>query len=142
MKSYDIDIYHELNDDLAYRYTLGKSGQKPLIAIGLNPSKATSGKTDVTVSKVIGFAERNGFDGFIMLNLYPQRATLHHELHEEINSIIHSENIKAIVNCLAGYEEVNLLAVWGETIKKRAYLKTALQKLIQPFQSEMLDGGR
>lgn len=53
------------------RYVLSKPGKNVLFVIGVNPSTANEEKPDPTMRKVIGFAEVNGFDGFVMLNLYP-----------------------------------------------------------------------
>ena len=68
------DIYHPDQNNL-WRYTLGRSGSKPLLVIGLNPSTATPEKLDPTVTRVEKVAQQSGFDGFVMLNLYPVRAT-------------------------------------------------------------------
>ena len=68
------DIYsNDRNDTL--RFTLGKSGSRKLLTVGLNPSTATQETSDTTVAKVEGVAKRTGFDGFVMLNLYPIRST-------------------------------------------------------------------
>ena len=63
------------NKDDTWRYTLGKPGKSLLMTIGLNPSTATREKADNTVAKVEKIAQREGFDGFVMLNLYPVRET-------------------------------------------------------------------
>lgn len=57
----------------AWRFTLGKSGQRKLLTIGLNPPAATRVKSDPTVARVEKVAQQNGFDGFVMLYLYPIR---------------------------------------------------------------------
>lgn len=43
--------------------------------VGLNPSKADVEFDDATIRKEIGFAERWGFDGLDMVNLWPVRST-------------------------------------------------------------------
>ncbi len=58
------------------RYLLKKEGKRILYVIGINPSTANQEKPDRTIRRVMGFAEDNGFDGFAMINLYPQRSTL------------------------------------------------------------------
>ena len=58
-----------------YRYILGTRGQKPLICIGINPSTAAPGELDNTLKSVERIALGNGFDSFIMFNVYAQRAT-------------------------------------------------------------------
>ena len=58
-----------------YRYILGTKGTKPLICIGVNPSTAEPDHLDPTLQSVQRIAHHNGFDSFIMLNVYAQRAT-------------------------------------------------------------------
>src|SRR5690606_17601605 len=63
------------NDENTLRYVLGEKGNKTIACIGVNPSTATPEKLDPTLKKVKTVAKHNGFDGWIMYNLYPQRAT-------------------------------------------------------------------
>lgn len=123
--SYKIDIY-EHSEDNSMRFLLGTIGLKPLIAVGLNPSTADDKKPDMTISKIIGFASRNYFDSFLMLNLYPQRATFPDKLDIEIDLAKHQLNLSKISSKLREYSEINLLASWGEPILKRDYLTHCL----------------
>lgn len=43
--------------------------------IGLNPSTADEQKLDPTLTRIRGFSEREGFDGFLMTNIFGFRAT-------------------------------------------------------------------
>ena len=63
-----------LGDDTA-RFMLGEVGENPIICFGINPSTANDEKDDPTISKIRKIASENNCDGWIMLNLYPQRAT-------------------------------------------------------------------
>ena len=58
-----------------YRYILGTRGNNPLICIGINPSTAEPDHLDNTLKSVSRIAAGNGFDSFIMFNVYAQRAT-------------------------------------------------------------------
>ena len=58
-----------------YRYILGTRGENPLICIGINPSTAEPDCLDNTLKSVQRIAGSNGFDSFIMFNVYAQRAT-------------------------------------------------------------------
>ena len=58
-----------------YRYILGTRGRHPLICIGINPSTAEPDHLDNTLKSVERIAHGNGFDSFIMFNVYAQRAT-------------------------------------------------------------------
>lgn len=56
-----------------YRYILGTRGEDPLICIGVNPSTAAPDALDNTLKSVQRIADFNGFDSFIMFNVYAQR---------------------------------------------------------------------
>jgi hypothetical protein len=66
------------SDDRIYRYTLTRTWDEyapGLMVIGLNPSTADEHALDPTLRKVRGFAQRNGYGGFTMTNLFGIRAT-------------------------------------------------------------------
>lgn len=56
-----------------YRYILGTRGQKPLICMGINPSTAAPDALDPTLQSVQRIALSNGYDSFLMFNVYAQR---------------------------------------------------------------------
>ena len=56
-----------------YRYILATRGEHPLICVGVNPSTAAPGDLDPTLKSVERVALHNGFDSFIMFNVYAQR---------------------------------------------------------------------
>lgn len=66
-----------------YRYTLTRTMNPGVVGddartiafIGLNPSTATATTDDPTVRRCIGYAAREGFGRFIMLNAFGYRAT-------------------------------------------------------------------
>jgi hypothetical protein len=65
----------KLSDDGVYRYALWRdwreSLDEPLLGyVMLNPSTADASEDDQTIRKCIGFAERNDYRGFIVLNLF------------------------------------------------------------------------
>ena len=100
--------------DESCRYVLANGGHKPLVVIGVNPSTANESKSDATMRKVMGFAERNGYDGFVMLNLYPQRSTDFLGVHRERNEDLHQKNLEAIRCFFETYNHLDVLAAWGE----------------------------
>lgn len=120
----NIDIYSAPNEKI--RYTLGTKGSNPLIAIGINPSKADREQSDNTVNKVIGLASKYGYDSWIMLNIYPQRATNPSNLDVKMDKKLHLENVKAITELLGKYKNSHLLAAWGGLIESRPYFKQCL----------------
>lgn len=66
------------SDDRTYRYALWRvwSSFRPfLMVIGLNPSTANEVKTDPTITRLIIRADRDGFGGLLMGNLYAYVST-------------------------------------------------------------------
>lgn len=63
--------------DGPYRYTLGRRwADGPLLGwVCLNPSKATADTEDATSRRLRGFAEREGFGAYEVVNLDAYRAT-------------------------------------------------------------------
>jgi hypothetical protein len=119
------------NDDNSCRFALGSSGIKPLLVIGINPSTADDKKPDRTINRVIGFAEGNGFDSFIMLNIYPQRTPFPSDLHSSINLSIHNQNLKSISDILEKNNNTTILAAWSEKIIVRDYLNVCLKAIFE-----------
>ncbi len=106
-----------------YRYILGTRGRRPLICIGVNPSTAIPGRLDNTLKSCERIALGNGFDSFIMFNVYAQRATIPEDMDREMNPLLHAENMKAFRYVLARSGEFPAVwAAWGAVIAKRPYL--------------------
>ena len=82
-----------------YRYILGTRGKNPLICIGINPSTAEPGNLDNTLKSVDRIAKGNGFDSFIMFNVYAQRATNPDAMEKVCNPLLHQENLEAFCLC-------------------------------------------
>ena len=78
--SIQFDLYRTPANNRA-RYWLGCDGDKLLVVVGLNPSVATNEKSDLTAAKVKHISRAAGYDGFAIVNLYPQRSTLPQRLH-------------------------------------------------------------
>ena len=74
--SYDTNKWiYENDQNNSIRYILGTKGVKPLLCFGINPSIAKSDELDNTLKSVERLANYNSFDSWIMMNIYPQRAT-------------------------------------------------------------------
>lgn len=111
------DFYSE------YRYILGTKGENPLICIGINPSTAAPDDLDNTLKSVERIALNNGYDSFIMFNVYAQRATNPDDMERVFNPVLHSENMKAFEYVLRlGADRPSIWAAWGNIIEKRDYL--------------------
>ncbi len=114
-----------------YRYILGTRGENPLICIGINPSTAQPGDLDNTLKSVERIALGNGFDSFIMFNVYAQRATDPDAMEQICNPALHRENLEAFRYVLSISEAPAVWAAWGTIIEKRPYLPECLRDMIQ-----------
>ena len=121
------------------RFVLGEvSGRNPVICFGNNPSTATPYKDDPTIQSVRRIANnsKNNYDGYVMLNVYPQITTKCDQLHIDYLSEFKSENERQIAKIIKNMSENNngiitLWAGWGTLIKKRAYLPKLLSAIKQ-----------
>ena len=113
-----------------YRYILGTRGKNPLICIGINPSTAQPGDLDNTLKSVERIALGNGFDSFIMFNVYAQRATDPDAMEKQCNYALHKENLEAFRYVLSISESPTVWAAWGTIIEKRDYLKECLRDML------------
>lgn len=117
-----------------YRYILGTRGENPLICIGINPSTAKPDDLDNTLKSVERTALFNGYDSFIMFNVYAQRATNPKDMDGCFNSLLHRENMNAFRYILSSSGEGNTPAVWaawGTIIEKRPYLIPCVTEMVK-----------
>ena len=119
------DFYSE------YRYILGTIGKNPLICIGINPSTAAPDDLDNTLKSVERIAKGNGFDSFIMFNVYAQRATNPDHMDRNLNEALHRENMLAFRYVMEhSGEHPAVWAAWGTIVEKRDYLKGCLADMV------------
>lgn len=130
---YDVDRWlYVPNSYGEYRYILGTRGVKPLICVGANPSTAAPDALDRTLQSVQRVAAFNGYDSFIMFNVYAQRATRPDDMDRELNPILHAENMRAFdyVLSLDRGGRPAVWAAWGAVIEKRDYLPRCVRDMI------------
>lgn len=92
-----------------FRFALGRVGTSPLVVICMNPSAAREESSDRTINRIIGVSKTLGKDGWIVFNLYPERATNATDI-DGYNEQWSSKNIETIKNFLV---EHNITEVWG-----------------------------
>ena len=116
-----------------YRYILGTRGERPLICVGVNPSTAAPDHLDNTLKSVERVARFNGYDSFLMFNVYAQRATNPDDMEPLCNPVLHGENMRAFDYALSldrsGAPAV--WAAWGAVIEKRPYLPDCVRDMIR-----------
>ena len=126
---YKPDIYAASKDE-RFRYLLGSKGKRMLVAFGINPSKANRVRSDATVTRVIRTAAKNGFDGWLMMNVSPERSTDPKNLGAQSLKDKHQKNRMAFRRILETFPDYACLGAWGNLIESRPYLKECLRDLL------------
>lgn len=121
--------YYEPHVYMPYRYVLGRVGCRPLVCIGINPSTAQPGALDPTLKSVERLAAANGFDSWIMFNVYPQRATNPNDMDPAPDRALCEENLRWF-RAVLEQTEPTLWAAWGTLIEKRAYLPGLMREMV------------
>lgn len=124
-----VSWYYEPHTYLPYRYVLGKPGPRPLVCIGINPSTAQPGALDPTLKSVERLANYNGYQGWIMFNVYPQRATDPNGMDNIPDLSLHSENLRWLQAVLR-QTQPTMWAAWGTLIEKRDYLPDLMRDMV------------
>lgn len=135
-----IYIFH----DEKSRYILGRKGENPLFVFGINPSTAKPNDLDNTLKSVERITKGNGYDSWIMFNVYPQRATDPNNMHKNMNKELHNNNLLYFEKFLQQYKNINIWAAWGSIIKKRDYLNKCLIDIInvaEKYNCQWFSGG-
>ena len=128
---YDIERWlYVPNQYSEYRYILGTRGKNPLICIGINPSTAAPDALDPTLQSVERIAHSNGYDSFLMFNVYAQRATRPDDMEKTCNTLLHEENRKAFRYLLSLSPAPAVWAAWGNIIMKRDYLMDCMRDFL------------
>ena len=132
--SYDRELWLYVPDFYTeYRYILGTRGDNPLICIGINPSTAEPGNLDNTLKSVSRIAGGNGFDSWIMFNVYAQRATRPEDMDRELNPVLHRANMDAfryVLSHVGAGVSPAIWAAWGTIIEKRPYLPVCVRDMV------------
>ncbi len=117
-----------------YRYLLGARGQRPLICVGINPSTAIPDRLDNTLKSAERIALNNGYDSFVMFNVYAQRATRPDDMDRSRNEALHAANMAAFRYVLSRVGEgvsPAVWAAWGAVIEKRDYLPDCVRDMVR-----------
>lgn len=115
-----------------YRYILGTRGENPLICVGINPSTAEPDNLDPTLKSVSRIADGNGFESWVMFNVYAQRATKPEDMDRKLNIELHRENMAAFEYILSNvkYGRPAVWAAWGTIIRMRDYLPECVKDMV------------
>lgn len=108
-----------LRDDTAdispcnrYRYALTRGPKARLAFVMLNPSTADAGNDDPTIRRCRSFAQREGFYGIHVVNLYAFRTTYPDDLFAQLPHVrIGAGNWDALY--WAGRDHPHVVCAWG-----------------------------
>ncbi len=133
-------ICHPENDS-NIRYILGRKGASNLLVICLNPSTATGLKHDGTTDNIDKIAALNGYDGWVLFNLSPQRTPYPHLLDVTPNKISLIENRKALNDVISNlsWEIKNVWFAWGNNISGKTYLREQALLMFDDLQKYKFD---
>ncbi len=127
----DEQYIYQTNADNTARYVLGTKGSNPLIVMSINPSVGSPTQTSSTVGTVRHIAADYGYDSWIILCLYPQRATHLDELDEMPNQAWIDENNKVIDQVLSQYPNHKIWAAWGTHYDDRSFFPQCLSDILK-----------
>lgn len=127
--------YHPIQiGDNKVRFALVQEGHRTLFVIGLNPSTADKSKSDRTMQATMRIAQYNGYDGFIMFNLYPLRATNPKDLPKEFDKELHERNLAEIDILLQNLQNVDVWLAFGAYANNRKYLLQCFKDIVKVFE--------
>ena len=135
-------IYKSNRNNTA-RFVLGEynnTNEKTLICVGVNPSTATPNNLDRTLQKVKLIARKHNYINWIMINVYPQRATNPNNLHINCNKYLHKINTIEIQKILMAFRNADILFAYGNLISKRPYLRACLKRILNVIKSGNING--
>lgn len=120
-EGYKATIWHPDPPHADHRFVLGNdscglTGKSPLVALCMNPSYASEEVSDKTINRLIQASRDHEYGGWIMLNLYPERATHSADL-TGYDSALSDENCSVIEQVLAKYQTKEILGAWGGNLK-------------------------
>ncbi len=132
-----------------YRYVLGTKGKHSLICMGINPSTAEPDHLDPTLMSVSRLSYFNGFDSWLMFNVYAQRATRPDDMDRIRNDQLHFENLnafRALLELVSAQGSAPVIwAAWGAIIEKRPWLTDCvrdMEKIAARYGSSWVCAGK
>jgi hypothetical protein len=132
------------NNDIKKRFLLGKSGEKELLAIGLNPSTANESSLDPTSRNIQTIANNNGFDGWWLVNLYPLRTSNPKKLPKIADKELMMKNQKFIEKLIINpkYNICKVLCCWGNNIENHLYLEEQARIIKNKIDKQLYSIGK
>ena len=127
-----------IGDD-SERYALGQPGERNVLVFGVNPSSAKPGADDPTIRNVRRIVKNiKKADGWIMMNLYPQRTSNPDALIE--NKILLENNLKVVRAVWKTFSFESIWCAWGNMIERfdTPFLYESLQQIYGVLDEDVL----
>lgn len=121
------------------RFLIGEKGNNNILCIGINPNTADEKNLDPTSSNIKKITSENGYDGWVLANLYPKRNREAKNLEQESDSDLILENVKIIETFILENKISDVWIAWGDDIQKRRYFKESAIKLLEIFLNHELN---
>lgn len=131
------------NGDNSARFLLGQIFNprgRTLIWVGVNPSKAAPGEEnlDNTIRKIRKISQYNGYENWIVINLYPQRTPNPDALHTVADAVLIRENLQNIQETLEQHTQADIVLAYGNLIAKRKYLQQCYNQILLLAESRQI----
>ena len=115
---YEPDLWCPDPEEQSHRFALGhvagaSAQTPPFISICMNPSVADQTQSDKTVNRLVRASMDNNHHGWIMLNLYPERATNASNL-SPYDPELSKANCAVIEHQLRKFGASEVLGAWGD----------------------------
>lgn len=121
------------------RFLIGEIGTNNILCIGINPNTADEKNMDPTSSNIKRITSENGYDGWMLANLYPKRNSKAENLEPEPDLDLISENVKVIETFILKNNITDVWIAWGNDIQKRKYFKESAIKLLEIFLNQKIN---
>ncbi|MBL1219061.1 MAG: DUF1643 domain-containing protein [Planctomycetes bacterium] len=135
--------------DSEIRFVIGKKGKRNLLCVGINPNTADLDKLDPTSRNVEKIALNNGYDGWLLVNLYPKRTKTVSLLEIKPDEKLFWENLNLIKTIVwkNQFDFDKVWLAWGNDIDSfnQVYLKESayhLYKMLSQFDLEFVSAGK
>jgi len=96
-----------------HRFVIGRPGENTLLVVAMNPSRAADDFSDRTVNKIIKTAGSLGYDGWMVMNTYPERSTDAGNLGPFSPELI-EQNIAHLKDIVAAHNITEVWGAWGD----------------------------
>lgn len=131
------DYWNPNPEHTDHRFAIGRvltptKSQNPLVVIAMNPSYANHTESDRTVNTVIAASSTLGHDGWMMLNLYPERATKPQNLNR-FDAALWAQNWTAIEDVLNTFGVTEVLGAWGDP--PNSTIREAKKETLKAFKA-------